>query len=198
MHLQYGLERDREKWVPVFRKIMLKPKGESRFYGRRSMREWPRRDLQSAYEELSRWLKETPPDALNIEAGSRIAVPPDRHHLGGLWRLRSPGTADPFDVIRGSCRQRMDLLEKASSSGSARSYVFTRHLSRRDIPPRNIVRRSDLPEPGFPARDERQDRPHTSTSISRHRHRPGRRGKFIVRRNAALLGVSLHAGKRES
>src|SRR3977135_3553285 len=71
----------------------------------------PGGDLRSAYHELSRWLKENPPDALEYRRqeaellfrrlaiplpGSRAAVPPDRHHLRGLWRRRGPRAADPL------------------------------------------------------------------------------------------------------
>ena len=53
-------------------------------------------EVRPAYTELAKWLGEVRPDVLGLSPqGSRAAVPPDRHHLRGLWRGRRPGAADP-------------------------------------------------------------------------------------------------------
>ena len=133
--------------------------------------------------------------------GSGIAVPPDRHHLRGLWRFRSPGTADPLrrdpaDPVR----QGMDPARKGPEAAGPRAqHVPARYLSRPRYPARQChPRRPDLPEPGIPAGDERPGRaarrlcPHR-----RHRHHPHRCGKLhrAGGQCAHPVGRVLHAGK---
>ena len=130
-----------------------------------------------------------------------IAVPPDRHHLRGLWRGGFHRAADP--VRRHSPHPRRQGMGPASQgAGAARQ--GDQPLSQRHLrPPRGAARRHragrpGVQESGVPAGDERPEgaaqhlRPHR-----RHRHRPRRSGDLLCSRGQCphALRRLLHAGE---
>ena len=162
----------------------------------------PGGDIRPAYQELSRWLKETPPDALEYRRQEAELL---FRRIGITFAVYGDAEAQerliPFDVIpRIMSAQGMDHPRKGPEAAGARAqHVPARHLSRPRHPARqHHPRRPDLPEPGVPARDERPGRaarrlcPHR-----RHRHRPGRSGKFHRAGGQCAHAVRrvLHAGK---
>ena len=159
-------------------------------------------DLRPAYQELSRWLKETPPDALEYRRQEAELL---FRRIGITFAVYGDAEAQerliPFDVIpRIMSGKEWTLLEKGPpAAGSRAEHVPARHLSRPRHPARqHHPRRPDLPEPGVPPGDERPGRaarrlcPHR-----RHRHHPGRRGKLHRAGGQCADAVRrvLHAGK---
>jgi len=164
----------------------------------------PGGDLRPAYLELSRWLKETTPDALEYR----------RQEAELLFRrigitFASMGDAEaqerliPFDVIpRIMSAKEWTILEKGLKQRVRALNMFLRDIYHgRDILRANIVtRRSDLPESGVPARDERPERAaRRPTSISPASISCGSTRKILScwRTMRAPLRRVLHAENRE-
>ena len=162
----------------------------------------PGGDLRPAYQELARWLKETPPEALEYRRqeaellfrriGITFAVYGDSESTERLI---------PFDVIpRIMSGKEWTLLEKGLKQRVKRAeHVPARHLSWPRHPPRrDRARRSDLPEPGVPPRDERPaGAARRLRAHRRHRHHQGRcRGLHRAGGQCAhAVRRVLHAGK---
>ena len=120
--------------------------------------------LRSAYHELSLWLKETPPDALEYRRQEaellfrRIGIT-----FAVYGEAESTERLIPFDVIpRILSGKEWTQLEKGLKQRVKALNMFLSDIYHsRDILRAKIVpRRPDLPEPGVPARDERPDVPH--------------------------------------
>ena len=162
----------------------------------------PGGDIRAAYQELSRWLKETPPDALEYRRQEAELL---FRRIGITFAVYGDAEAQerliPFDVIpRIMSAQGMDHPRKGPEAARARAqHVPARHLSRpRRAARQHRPRRPDLPEPGVPPGDERPGRaarrlcPHR-----RHRHRAGRCRRLHRAGGQCAHAVRrvLHAGK---
>ena len=162
----------------------------------------PGGDLRPAYQELSRWLKETPPDALEYRRQEAELL---FRRIGITFAVYGDAEAQerliPFDVIPRimSAKEWAHPRKGPEAAGARAQHVPARHLSRPRHPARqHHSRRPDLPESGVPARDERPGRaarrlrPHR-----RHRHRPRRSGKLLRAGGQCPHAVRrvLHAGK---
>ena len=140
-------------------------------------------DLRPAYQELSRWLKETPPDALEYRRQEAELL---FRRIGITFAVYGDAEAQerliPFDVIpRIMSAKEWTLLEKGLKQRVRALNMFLRDIYHgRDILRANIIPgRPDLPEPGVPPGDERPGRAaRRLRPYRRHRHRPGRRGQF--------------------
>ena len=119
----------------------------------------PGGDLRPAYQELSRWLKETPPDALEYRRQEAELL---FRRIGITFAVYGDAEAQerliPFDVIPRimSAKEWAAARKGPEAAGARAQHVPARHLSRPRHPARqHHPRRSDLPESGIPARDER-------------------------------------------
>ncbi len=134
-------------------------------------------------------------------ARSRAAVPPDRHHLCGLWRSRRPGTADPVRRPAAHSRRRR-VGPPAGRARAARQGGQPLHPRRlrpaRNPQGRDRARGTGVPEPGVPAGDERPaGAARHLRAHRRHRHR-ARRFRHLLRAGRQCphaLRRLLHAGE---
>ena len=163
----------------------------------------PGGDLRPAYQELSRWLKETPPDALEYRRQEAELL---FRRIGITFAVYGDAEAQerliPFDVIpRIMSAKEWTMLEKGLKQRVRALNMFLRDIYhgrdilRANIVPDDLIFQNPVFRPGDerPGRAARRLRPHR-----RHRHRPGRRRKnFIVLEDNARTPVRrvLHAGK---
>ena len=162
----------------------------------------PGGDLRPAYQELSRWLKETPPDALEYRRQEAELL---FRRIGITFAVYGDAEAQerliPFDVIpRIMSGKEWTLLENGLKQRVRALNMFLRDIYHgRDILRANIIP-DDLifqnpvfrPEMNGQERAARRLRPHR-----RHRHRPGRCGTLhrAGGQRADAVGRLLHAGK---
>ena len=162
----------------------------------------PGGDLRPAYQELSRWLKETPPDALEYRRQEAELL---FRRIGITFAVYGDAEAQerliPFDVIpRIMSAKEWTLLEKGLKQRVRALNMFLRDIYhgrdilRANIIPDDLIFQNPVFRPGNerPGRAARRLRPHR-----RHRHRPGRRGQFhrAGGQCAHAVGRVLHAGK---
>ena len=159
-------------------------------------------DLRSAYQELSRWLKETPPDALEYRRQEAELL---FRRIGITFAVYGDSEAQerliPFDVIpRILSGKEWTLLEKGLKQRVRALNMFLRDIYHG----RDILRANIIPEdlifqnPVFRPEMNGQDVPHdvyvhiAGIDIIRHRcgqfHRAGRQ-------RAHAVGRVVHAGK---
>ncbi len=162
----------------------------------------PGGDLRPAYQELSRWLKETPPDALEYRRQEAELL---FRRIGITFAVYGDAEAQerliPFDVIpRIMSAKEWTLLEKGLKQRVRALNMFLRDIYHgRDILRANIIP-DDLifQNPVFRPEMNGQDVPaRRLCPYRRHRHRPGRRRQFHRAGGQCAHAVRrvLHAGK---
>ena len=158
--------------------------------------------VRPAYDELSRWLAEVPPDVLDYRRREaellfrRIGIT-----FAVYGEADAPGAADP--VRRDPAHpRRARMADAGKGPDPARQGAQSVHQGRlrraRNPARRHRARRPGVPKSGLPPRDERAKRAaRYLRPYRRHRHRARRRRHLLRagRQCAHAVRRFLHAGK---